>query len=58
MQETGVLSLGQEDPLGQKLATHSEFFPGESQGQRSLVGYSSQSRKESDVTEGLSTSIH
>ena len=27
------------------------FLPGESPGQRSLVGYSSQGRKESDVTE-------
>ena len=58
MQETGLRSLGQEDPLGQEMATHSEFLPGESQGQRSLAGYSSQSRKESDVTEGPSTSIH
>ena len=27
------------------------FFPGESHGQRSLVGYSPKDRKESDVTE-------
>ena len=27
------------------------FLPGESHGQRSLVGYSPQSRKESDMTE-------
>ena len=27
------------------------FLPGESQGQRSLVGYSLQGRKESDMTE-------
>ena len=45
MQETGLRSLGQEDPLGQEMATHSEFLPGESQGQRSLAGYSSQSRR-------------
>ena len=29
------------------------FLPGESHGQRSLVGYSPQGRKESDTTEGL-----
>ena len=28
------------------------FLPGESHGQRSLVGYSPQGRKESDMTEG------
>ena len=31
------------------------FLPGESQGQRSLVGCSPQSHSESDMTEGLST---
>ena len=31
------------------------FLPGESQGQRSLVGYSPWGHKESDVTEWLST---
>ena len=40
MQETGLRSLGQEDPLGQEMATHSEFLPGKSHGQRSLEGYS------------------
>ena len=30
------------------------FLPGESHGQRSLVGYSPQDRKESDTTERLS----
>ena len=34
------------------MATHSSFLPGESHGQRSLVGYSPQGRKESDATEG------
>ena len=29
------------------------FLPGESHGQRSLVGYSPRGRKESDTTEGL-----
>ena len=47
MQETGVWSLGQEDPR-EKVATHSR---GEFHGQRNLVGYSSWGRKESDTTE-------
>ena len=33
----------------------SVFLPGESQGQRSLVGYSPWGHKESDTTERLST---
>ena len=55
--------LGQEAPLEEGMATHSSILeiqypeilqylcPGESHGQRSLVGYSSQGRKESDMTE-------
>ena len=34
------------------------FLPGESHGQRSLVGYSPWGRKELDMTEPLSTSTH
>ena len=33
------------------MATHSVILPGESHGQRSLVGYSSQGCKESDTTD-------
>jgi len=40
MQETRVRSLGWEDPLEKGMAIHSVFLPGESHGQRSLVGYS------------------
>ena len=41
MQETRVHSLGGEDPLQKGMATHTPvFLPGESHGQRSLVGYS------------------
>ena len=40
MQETGVPSLGQEDPLEEGMATTAIFLPGESHGQRRLVGYS------------------
>ena len=40
MQETQVQSLGQEDPLEKGMATIPIFLPGESHGQKSLVGYS------------------
>ena len=46
-----VRSLGQEDPLEEGMATYLVFLPGESHGQRSLVGCSPESRKESDMTE-------
>jgi len=51
IQETQVLSLGQEDPLQKRMGTHSVFLPGESHGQRSLVGSSPWGHKESDMTE-------
>ena len=35
------------------METHPVFLPGESHGQRSLVGYSPWGRKESDTTERL-----
>ena len=41
MQERRVQSLGWEDPLEEGMATPSPvLLPGESHGQRSLVGYS------------------
>ena len=46
-----VQPLGQEDFLEESLATHSIFLPGESHGQRSLVGYSPWGHKETDMTE-------
>ena len=46
MQETRVVSLGQEDPLEEEMATHSIIL-----GQRSLAGYSPWGREESDTTE-------
>ena len=52
-EETWFGSLGQEDPLEKGMATHSIFLPGESQGQRSLVGYSPWARTELDRTEPL-----
>ena len=52
MRETWLRSLGQEDPLEKETATHSSILkPGESHGQRSLVGYSPRGHKESDTTE-------
>ena len=51
MRETWVQSLGWEDPLEKEMATHSSILPGESHGQRSLVG--PRCRTESDTTERL-----
>ena len=50
MQETQVLSLGWEDPLEKGRLRTPVFLPGELHGQRSLVGYSPWSFKESDMT--------
>ena len=43
--------LGQEDPLEEGMETHSVFLPGESCGQRSLVGSSPRGCRQSDRTE-------
>ena len=51
LQEMRVQSLGQEDPLEEGMATHSSILPGESHGQKSLVGYSPWGLKELDITE-------
>ena len=50
MQETRVLSLGQEDPLEKEGQPTPVFLPGESRGQRGLVGYGPWGHKESDPT--------
>ena len=42
VQESWVSSLGQEDPLEKRMASTPLFLPGESHGQRSLMGYSLQ----------------
>ena len=52
MQETLVQSLGQEDPLEKGQPTP-VFLPGESHGERSLVGYSPWGRTELDTNEWL-----
>ena len=48
-------SLSWEYPLEEGMATTPAFWPGESHGQRSLVGYSLWGHKKSDMTEWLST---
>ena len=56
MEETQVPSLGWEDPLEKRMATHSSILPGEFHGQRSLGPSRLQSmgvHKESDTTEQL-----
>ena len=56
-QETRLRSLGQEDPLEEGMATTPVFLPGESHGQRTLVGYSPWVLKESDMSERLTLSL-
>jgi len=51
MQDTWIQSLGWEDHREKGMATTSVFLPGESYGQRNLVGYSPWGHKESDTTE-------
>ena len=57
MQETWIQSLGQADPLEEEMATHSVFLPGESQGQRRLVGYGPRGHEQSDMTGLIHTHI-
>ena len=51
VQEIWVRSLGREDPLEKEGQPAPVFLPGESHGQRSLVGYSPWGRKGLDTTE-------
>ena len=53
MRETGVRSLGWEDPLEEEWQSTPGLLPGKSHGQRSLVGYGPWGLKESDTTERL-----
>ena len=55
MQEPGVRPLGQEGPLERAWLTSLAFLPGESLGQRSLVGSSPWGRKELGAAEHLVT---
>ena len=43
--------MGQEEPLEEEMATTPVFLPEKFHGQRSLVNYSPQGRRESDTTE-------
>ena len=51
MQEIQVRSLGWEDPLDKEMATHSSILAWRIHGQRSLAGYSSWGRKDSDTNQ-------
>ena len=51
MQETWVQPPGQRIPWRREWQLTPVFLPGESHGQRSLVGYSPWADKESDTTE-------
>ena len=53
MRETGFDPWVGKFPWRSKWLPTPVFLPGESHGRRSLVGYSPQSRKESDTTEQL-----
>ena len=48
-----IWSLGWEDALEEGMTTTPIFFPAESHGQRSLVGYSPWGHTESDMAEAL-----
>ena len=56
--DTQVRALGWEDPLEKKWQSTLGLLPGESHGQRSLVGYSPWGRKEWDTTEQLHLLTH
>ena len=51
MQETWVQSLLWEDPLEKEMQTTPLLLPGESHGQKSLVGCSPKGHKDLDRTE-------
>jgi len=51
MQEMGVRSMGQEDPLEKEMEPTPVLLTGKSHGRRSMVGYSPWDHKESDTTE-------
>ena len=48
---TNIQIIGVPEEVEKEMATHSNILPGESHGQRSLVGYSPRGRKEWDTTE-------
>ena len=54
MQETQVLSPGEEDPWGREWQPTPVFLAGKFHRERSVVSYSSWGHKELDMTERLS----
>ena len=58
MRETRVWSLSWEDPLEKEWQPSPVFLPGESHGQRGLVGYSPWCHKELAITEWLTHSCY
>ena len=58
MQETLVQSLAGQDRLEKEMLLTPVFLPGESHGQKSLVGYSPWGCKESDKTEHAQILMH
>ena len=54
-QETGVQSLGQEDPLEEEMATHCIILAWKIPWTESLSGYSREGFKQSGMTERMST---
>ena len=57
MQETQLLSLGQEDPLEEETATHYSILYVKPRGQRCLAGYSPWGSKELNMTEHTHTCL-
>ena len=57
VQETQLRPLGRQDPLEEGMQTTLASLPGDSHGQRSLVGYSPWGHKESDTTDQLTLSL-
>ena len=51
VQETWVLSMGQEDPLEDEMATHSSILARKFPGQKSLAGYNPWGHKALDMTD-------
>ena len=56
--DAGLISGLGISPGSRKWQTTPVFLPGKFHGERSLVGYSPRSHKESDVTEGTPTCAH
>ena len=49
--------LNREDPLEKGMATHPSILAWETQGQRSLVGYSPNGREESEISNSVTAAL-